>query len=1006
VEDELSTLAGIKTLRSINKEGLSVSVAEFTLETDVRYAEQQVRDRVSAIRRKLPSDSKEPVFRRIDPSDQPIIILSLTAELSEAQLFDLADQIVRPKIEQIDQVGLVYVIGGRKRELQVRLDRNKLKAHEISATQVAQRIAAAGQNIPAGKVDEGDKQTVLRSLAEFKNLKDIENTVVNFAGNEVPVRVKDLGVVVDGLEDENSRSFANGKKGVFLNVFRQSGANTIAVADSVLNRLKKLNEDMAKRPGHPKIELVRDGSKAIRDNVDDVNEAIRLGITLTLLVVFFFLGNLRSTLITGIAIPNSLIGAFFLMGLAGFTINMMTLLALSLAVGLLIDDAIVVRENIFRHMELGRPAREAASVGAKEVQLAVVATTLTVIAVFGPIGFLKGVVGQFFKQFGLSICFVMAISLFDALTMAPMLSANFGGGGHAGQGGWLWRNTIGIPLRAFDKFQDWLVAVYEKVLRFSLRFPILIIIGAIGVFIMSLVAAKFVPKTFLPPQDYGDFSVSRELPPGANLEATQKVAFEVDKIIRANREVDTSTLILGNQDAEQNIAQFFVKLIPSKQRKGVNTSDVKEKIRGQLKPLAWASPVVKDFDAIGGGQRPFNVLFVGDDLKVLEDYTGKVFEKLKNHPAFKDAELSYKPGKPEFQVVWDNQRGQILGVSSAALGLELRTQVEGVTPAVFRENGREYDIRVRLQENQRNIRQDFNNIFVPNVNMSLIRLQNVAHPVSTTGPSTITRQERGRAVQVGADMAPGGPGMGEVIQDIAKLTSSSGEFPLPPGVRYLYVGQAENFKELVENMVVAVLLSILFIYLVLASLYESFITPFTIMLVLPLAICGAFYALFITHQSLDIFSMIGCVMLLGIATKNSILLVDYTNHLMSQGWQRADAIIEAGKVRLRPILMTSVALIAGMLPVAIGLNEASKQRVSMGIAIIGGLISSTLLTLVVVPAAFSYIDRFKNWIGKWFVRLTRPTVPAGGAAHGESHTPAKRREERQEGYEADLNPQV
>jgi HAE1 family hydrophobic/amphiphilic exporter-1 len=505
-------------------------------------------------------------------------------------------------------------------------------------------------------------------------------------------------------------------------------------------------------------------------------------------------------------------------------------------------------------------------------------------------------------------------------------------------------------------------------MHFTLRFPFLILGGSLGLLVLSLIAAKTVPKTFLPAQDNGEFSITLELAPGSSLDATQKAAFEVDKIVRHHPEVDTSLIIVGNADGEANLATFFVRMTATDQRK-ITTTQLKEQLRAELAKLTYANPIVKDYDPIGGGQRPFNVVVIGDDLNLLDEFSAKLFSRLKTHPALTDPETSYKPGKPEYQVVWDNTRGDRLGVSSRALGLELRTQVEGTTPAVFRENGREYDIRVRLAPEQRDLRPAFDQTFIPNVNGRLVRLRDVAHAVSTSGPATIQRRDRGRAVTIGADMKPDGPGMGVAMQDIDHWLGPMGDLKLPPGLHYAFVGQAQNFQELVESMVIAIGLAVLFIYLVLASLYESFITPFTIMLVLPLAMCGAFFALALTHKSLDIFSMIGCVMLLGIATKNSILLVDYTSQKMREGLDRTSAILEAGRVRLRPILMTSVALIAGMLPVAIGLDEASRQRTSMGVAIIGGLITSTLLSLVVVPAAFSYIDNFRLFMNRMMGKL-------------------------------------
>lgn len=1016
LEEEISTVTGIKRLSSTNNEGLSLVIAEFTLETDIKYAEQQIRDKVSSARIKMPKDIEEPVIRRVDPADQPILILGLKVpNMKESDLFDLADNIVKPKVEQVPQVGKVDIIGGREREIQVRLDRTKLKNYEISATQVVNQIGATGQNIPAGKVEGASNETVFRTLGEYKNVADIANTVVSFFSNDVPITVSQVGEVVDTVKDEKTRAFLNGEPSVFLLVYRQSGANTIAVADAVKARTEKMNADMAQIAKGGEIKVVRDGAKPIRANVEDVKEAILIGIVLTIIVVFFFLGSARSTFITGLALPNSLIGAFFLMSIAGFSINIMSLLALSLAVGLLIDDAIVVRENIFRHVELGKGPIRAASEGTKEVLLAVIATTGAVIAVFAPIGFLSGVVGQFFKQFGLTVCFVMAISLFDALTMAPMLSAYFAGGIHEGQKKGLWERftltlfgfrmemrqaqaprgffglafhyfkvvasfvilllvpatmlfstvakicmpVINAMLVGFNNFQTKLENIYEGILRWTIRWPMLVIFSGFAIFFISLYSAKWIPKTFLPAQDSGEFMVSLDMPPGTSIEGMSAFAKKVDETLRANKEVQYSIQMIG-LSSKVNTANFTIILVPSKER-SLNTTGMKDKVREQMKQFKEANPVVGDISIAGGGERPFNLNIVGSDLKQLEEIATKVFAKLKPHPGLLDVDIGYRPGKPEFQVVPDQRQAQRFGVLTTQIGSELRTQVEGTEAAVFREKGEEYDIRVRLKEDQRDIQAAFESSFVPNVNNSLVRLKDIAHPKETTGPSEITRMDRGRYIVIKADVAPKGPGMSAVIADIQKMLGPGGEVELPPGMRYSFSGQAENFQELIGSMIIALFLAVLFIYLVLASLYESFVTPFTIMMVLPLAACGAFFALLIFQESLNIFSMIGCVLLMGVATKNSILLVDYTNHLLGEGMSYADAVVQAGKIRLRPILMTSIALIAGMLPIAIGLNEASKQRTSMGIAIIGGVISSTLLTLLVVPAAFSFMERFRRW---------------------------------------------
>jgi HAE1 family hydrophobic/amphiphilic exporter-1 len=979
LEDQISTVAGIKTLSSNNTDGVSLVVAEFDIGTDIKDAEQQVRARVSTAKRILPSDIDEPIIRRIDPADQPVVIIALTSELPPAQLFELADKTLRPRIEQVDQVGLVQVTGGREREIRVDLDRKKLRQYDLSAMAIAGRISSAGQNVPAGKVDQSIKELSFRTLGQFQQVKDINNVIVSFFGNDVAVKVSDVGQVVDTVKDEQSRAFVNGKKSIFLLVFRQSGANTIAVADAVKKRIGKINDEFRSLKIDGVVSVVRDGAQPIRANVADVEESILIGIGLTILVVYFFLGSGRSTFITGLALPNSLLGAFFLMSLAGFSINLMSLLALSLAVGLLIDDAIVVRENIFRHVAMGKSSIKAASDGTKEVLLAVIATTGAVVAVFGPVGFLSGIVGQFFKEFALTVCFAMVISLFDAVTMAPMLSAYFAGAhGHAtGPSkniiGRFWQATMGRVLKGFDRFQTNLENGYAKIVGWvtkDWKTSGLTILGALLIFFASLLAASKVPKTFLPPSDTGEFQVSLDAEPGTSVEGMSEIANRVDAVIRANHEVAQSVMFVGDsQTLEANKASFFISMIPFKQRKNLSTTQFKAKMREELKVFAEYRPIVKDIDTVGGGQRPFTMNINGSDLSTVQKEAQKVFEWLKTNNALLDVDISYRAGKPEFQIIPDKEKTELLGIATTIMGNELRTQIEGTRAAVFREHGEEYDIRVRMQPDKRDLKASFNDVYVPNVNQTMVRLRDVAKPVETVSPASITRQDRSRYIKIEADINPDGPGMGAVMNEINQRLSS-GPNALPSGLTYKFVGQAENFQELISSIIIAMSLGVLFIYLVLASLYESFVTPFTILLVIPLAACGAFFALLVAHESLNIFSMIGCVMLLGVATKNSILLVDYTNQLLKAGKSMQEAVVEAGRVRLRPILMTTLALIAGMLPIAIGLNEASKQRTAMGVAIVGGLISSTLLTLLVVPAAFSYLERYR----RWSLALVRRTV--------------------------------
>jgi hydrophobic/amphiphilic exporter-1 (mainly G- bacteria), HAE1 family len=986
IEEEVGTISGIKVVRSSNQEGVSVVVAEFTLETDVKYAEQQVRDKVSSARVKLPDDVLESTIRRLDPADMPIMIMALSVDLKPGELFDLADEVIRPKLEQVNQVGLVEIIGGRKREIHVELDREKLSRYNLSVAGVSDRLAASGQNIPAGTVtrESQGKDMVFRTVGEFESVQQIEQSAINFFGNDVPVTLKSVGKVTDTLKDPESNAYWNGKPTLLLFAYKQSGANSVAVSNALKKRILETEKELQGRfPGkNLSFRPTTDLSEQIHKNVIDVYESIAVGITLTILVVYFFLGSLRSTLITGVAIPVSLIGAFTFMDLVGFNINVMSLLAFSLAVGLLIDDAIVVRENIFRHMEMGKSPKKAALDGTLEVTLAVIAVTLTIISVFGPIGFLNGVIGQFFKSFGITVCFIMMISLFDALTNAPMMSAYLGGGLHNKKQSKGFMRYVRAPVVAFDRFQTYLENKYYEMLKYVVRKPYMSLIGSLLVVLSSVFFLSQVPKTFLPPQDNGEFSVGLDTAPGTSLEKMSEIGLEIDNVIRSHPEVVQTVMFAGNAQGEKNKAEFYVKLTEFGTR-DKTTSDVKADMREMLsKYKEIANPVVKDIDMIGGGLRPFTLNIVGQDLDQVQKISEALMKRLKDHPALSDVDTSWRPGKPEFQVQVDLLKAQELGVTSAYVGRELRAQVEGLTPAVFRQNGVEYDIRVRLKPEQRDLEKAFNDILVPNMNGRMVKLTNVAEGESTTGPATIDRENRGRFVRISADIATDGPGMGAAMTDIDNWFKSDPELKLPEGVTYRFVGQAENFIELMTGMAIAAGLGLIFIYLVLASLYESFMTPFTIMLVIPLAACGAFFALWAFGGSLDLFAMIGCIMLMGLAVKNSIILVDYIEQLRQKGMDEMSAILEAGKVRLRPILMTSFALISGMIPVAIGLNEVSNQRTSLGMTIIGGTLSSTLLTLVVIPCVYSYMERFKRFMKRMFSGVASADVLAenGGPA--------------------------
>jgi len=952
LEEEISTIAGIKKLTSRSLQDTSQVIITFYQGTDMKYAEQQVRDKINQAKPKLPDDIKEPIIRKIDPSDQPIMTIAINADLSEGELFDLADNYVQPRLEQVSNVGLVEILGSRKREIQVLLDQKLLKSRDITYGQVKKEISASGENVPIGKNDAASKEVIFSSDSEFNDLDKIKNTLVNFYSNELPTKVGNLGKVSDSLEDENSRAFIDGKKALFIDIYRQSDSNIIVVADDVKKQIKKMENDFSKIDSKPEIKLVKDAGRYIRMNVSDVYETMTLAVILTVITVFFFLANGRATLITAISLPIALISSFILMGLAGFSINVISLLAMSLAVGLLVDDAIVVVENIYRKIESGRSPKEAAIEGTMEILMAVVAITLVVVSVFTPISFMSGIVGQYLKEFGLTIAFSMMVSLFVAITIIPVLCAYLASKSKRHQV----ENKNNL-LAKFDRFQIWLENKYEKVLIYSIGNPKKIIITTFIICVLSIYTGKHVPKTFINESDNGEITVGLELEPDSNLDNTNQTVQAVNKIITANKEVVLTAATVGSRSSQANKGEIYVKL--SQDRK-ITTSNFKQKLREQLKSFADAHPIIKDYNPSGGASRsqPFNIGLVSNNEKLLEDYAEKLLVELKKNSDLKDVDSSNKATRTELKIILKPDAAKLYGINDRMMGDELRGYIEGYVVGKLRQNGYEYDIRIRLKPEQRDLKANFNNFYIANVNNRLIKLSDIAILEESKEAARIDRQDRGRYIQITAGLAPKA-GLGNVIADIEKLFTTDSNLKLPSEIRYSFSGDSENMKDMLDSMAFALFISILFIYLILTSLYESFVTPLTILLALPFALCGVFFGLFITGESINIFTILGIFMLIAVAGKNSILLIDFTNHLIAQGKTRSEALIAAGKIRLRPILMTSFALIAGTMPVAIGLSDVSKPRTGMGVAIISGLISSTVLTLVVVPAVFSYIDRFR-----------------------------------------------
>lgn len=1027
IEEEVSSISGLDEMYSLSKEGISVVICQFKMETNIQDAEQQVRNKLSAIRRNLPDDIEEPNIERVDFDAVAAVRLAVSADLNQAELYQLVDKEIKPVLEQADNVGSVTILGGREREIQIELDRNQLNRNELSASGIAQQLGNYGVNTPLGSYKTSENETSFRTVGRFTSLQEIRDVVVSFGGDFSSfVPLSRVAKISDGLEDEETSAYLYApknredfdfKKASFLqtvfnvrsddnkpiereyrtsmliDVVKQSGSNTVKVAGDVIKRIELLNKKLETMKGKPQLIVVVNQADFIESNIEDVVLSIVVGILLAVFIVYFFLGNVRSTIITGLALPNSLLGAFALMYLSGFTANVMTLLALSLAVGLLIDDAIVVRENIFKKMEEGQHPVRAAETGTMQVIMAVFATSMVIMAVFIPMGSLSGMIGQIFKEFAFTVVFALIISTLDAIAMAPMLSAYFAGNIN---------HKPNFLIRGFNKFQDYVDVLYKHTLHFSIAHPLIIILATGIILGGSFLSLRSVKTTFIPAADRSEFMVSLQMPSGTSLEGTKTVAHEIEKELMKIPEVHYMSTVVGDDHGEANpvMAEMVVILRPYHKRIR-DSIDIKAEVHSMLQEkFSTYETSVNDYELMpSGSSQPFEIMITGADIRTVEEYSTKLANRLKAIPQLIDVRANFEAGKPEFQIRLNPKKLQQVAVTPAAAGRELRLHIAGGVVAKLYEGGEEYDIRMRLKPDQRNLESAFYNTQVPNMHGKLIPLSAVGEGSTEYGPSIIRRQFRTRAVPVVANLAKGAS-IGPAIEETKKIIKK--ELPLPEGVQYVFRGDAENLGDLQANMLTAVVLAVIFIYLALASLYESFITPFTILLALPPAVSGAFYALALTGQTLNLFSMIGIVMLLGLVAKNSILLVDFAmQEIREKGLNRNDAIFNAGVSRLRPILMTSVAMIGGMIPVAIGIGEAAKARTSMGIAIIGGIILSTLVSLVVVPSVFAAIDRFRVWVEGFFTpdydfKLVGKAWAEELAAENEKNLPTEEKAKREQ----------
>ncbi len=951
IEDAVSSLSGIKNLSSVTREGSSQITIEFEFGTDPKLAANEVREKVAVARKRLPDQADEPVIQRFDMGAQAIVYYSLSSDTrSSGEIRKLATDIVKDELQRIDGVADVTISGGSEREIRVAVDSKKLAAYHISMAQILDAVNSQNLNAPGGRVSEKGTELTVRTIGKYKNVADIQNVIVaNKDG--LLIRLSDVATVADTWAEERMLARANGQPSVLIAVQKQSGTNTVAIAEKVKTTMASIQTLL---PPDVKVAITRDSSQYIRSSVNDVMESMIFGGLLAVAITFLFLQNTRATIIGAIAIPTSVVATFFLLKMMNFTLNNMSLMGLSLAVGILIDDAIVVIENIYRHMELGKSPMEAARDGTSEISLAVMATTLSILAVFVPVGSMNGIVGQFFKQFGLTVAFAVAFSLFVALTLTPMLSAYWLKGGHeqtAGQSGK--KSRIKIFLDRFEagflEFQQF----YRRVLSWSLAHPKkLVAIAVLSLFANGLLL-PFLGSEFQPTYDSGEFNITMNAPAGTSLEKMRELVKPVEEQVLAIQERESSYLIIGS-GGQAGKATMGIKLVPAGERSR-SMDKIMDELRLKFRDIGRLKVTVTNNQGMGrGDSRPVQIALRGPELDKLNQMAQQLVEKIRQIPGTTDVDISAEQSSPEIQVAVDPVRVSDAGLDTTTVATTIQMAFLGATTRnEFNPTDKDYQIRVQLEEQGRSSLDDVANLLIASKTGNFVRLGDIANVTLSSGPTQIDRESRQRQVIVYANVV--GVSAGDVTAKVKELMPS---LNLPLGYSYKFVGQAQTMQDSFMEIAKALLLAVVLIYMVLAAQFESFVHPFTIMLSLPFSLTGAILGLLIAGQTMNIISLIGVIMLMGLVTKNAILLVDYANQLRHQGIPIIDALIEAGAVRLRPILMTTAAMIFGMMPIALGIGSGAEMRQSMGVVLIGGLITSTMLTLLVVPAVYLLIERF------------------------------------------------
>ncbi|ATB40185.1 RND multidrug efflux transporter [Cystobacter fuscus] len=962
VEEAVNTVAGIDELSSITSEGVSTVIITFVLEKDVDVAVQEVRDRINQISYELPKDVETPIVQKFDPDAVPVIILSLQSNRPVREITEYADRVLRRRLETVQGVGQVSLIGGTKRQVNVWLDPVKMRAAGVSAAEVQRAIAGQNMSLPGGSIETGPQNLTLRLRGRVTSVEEMGQLVLRENGGNI-LRVQDVARVEDGQEEATTAARRDGNPAVLLSIRKQSGENTVSLVQEVRRRVGELNATLP--PGYT-LDVVRDNSETTITSVHAVQEHLILGAFFAALVVLLFLGSWRSTVISALAIPVSIIGTFGMMQMAGLNLNTISLLALALAVGIVIDDAIVVLENIHRfiHEKKLKPF-PAAILATKEIGLAVLATTLSLIAVFLPVAFMGGIPGRFLASFGWTMAFSIAVSLVVSFTLTPMLCARWLVGGAAGPDHGHGRKPL--LERITDKVYMPIERTYERALRWVMAHRWVAVVASVAALGSCVPLAKSVPAGFLPKSDEAQFQVSIRTPEGTSLETTLLEAERVAREIRETIPETTSTLVTigDNTDKTPNVAALFIKIVNPDQRSDTQ-DDIMNRVRRDITsklPKEYRVSVT-NAPLFGGGGTQAAVQYVvrGPDFDELGKQATLLMEKLKSVHGVVDVDSNLIIGKPEVSAYINRSRAADLGVQVSDVAATMQMAVGGLEVSNYAEAGNLYDVRLRAERGARDSMEALSQLTVPSTRLGTVPLTDVVRLEREEGPSQINRMNRQRQIMISANTIPG-VSTGQVVEQFNKLIADT---KLPPGYSAAPAGMSREIGRTFQNFIVAFGMAFVFMYLILAAQFGSWIHPITILLSLPLTVPFALISLVIFRQQLDMYSMLGLLVLFGVVKKNSILQIDHTNQLRGEGLPRLEAIVHGSKDRLRPILMTTLSFVAGMLPLLFSRGVGASFNQATAGVVVGGQTLSLVLTLLVTPVAYSLMDDASAWFKRKF----------------------------------------